>query len=216
MVRAWRRCATHGYMPTGTGTSLLITRISRTVVSRGPHRLHLPVRGHHQRRVAQGSTAASSLPERPPCCGSPAAAAGDTAEGPKRWRFPTHMLGIEAFVTQLKSRLTEAAHQQQRDSPARDPAAAWEGLKDSAIDIAKQLQHDLQQQQRAALRTLRQDLAAARAIAARLPSEGRSKPSSTGSRTCQHSRQRAWPARWRRRSPCGRCTVRPPRIGSIA
>ena len=96
---------------------------------------------------------------------------GTPRQGPKRWRFPTHMLGVQEFETQLKSSLTAAAHQQRRDSPAMDPAAAWECLKDSAIAIAKQLQHALQQQQRTALRSLRQNLAAARAVATRYPSE---------------------------------------------
>ena len=97
---------------------------------------------------------------------------GTPQSGPKRWRFPTHMLGVQAFETQLKSKLSEAAQQQRRDSPDLDPAMAWEGLKDSAIAIAKQLQPDLQQQQRDALRLLRQDLAAARNVASHLPSDG--------------------------------------------
>jgi hypothetical protein len=97
---------------------------------------------------------------------------GTPQTGPKRWRFPTHLLGIEAFETQLRSKLQLAAARQQHDSPGLDPASAWERLKDSAIAITKQLQRDLQGEQRSALDSLRSALAAARSAARSVPTPG--------------------------------------------
>jgi exonuclease III len=92
--------------------------------------------------------------------------------GPKRWRFPNHMLGVQDFVDQLRQRLSAASAELQQRTPRLNPAEEWEQLKLYSAQVAQQLerQHRFQQQQE--LRRLRQQLAAARGLDQREPSQG--------------------------------------------
>jgi hypothetical protein len=97
----------------------------------------------------------------------------DTPEaGPKRWRFPNHMLGVQDFADQLRQRLSAANTELQQRTPRLNPAEEWEQLKRCSAQIAQQLeqQHRFKQQQQ--LRRLRQQLAAARGLDQREPSQG--------------------------------------------
>lgn len=95
---------------------------------------------------------------------------GSPQPGPRRWRFPNHMLGVQQFIDSLKQQLEEAVSELAQRSPRLDPAAEWEEIKDSAISISKRLQQQLQREQNTERRQLRQQVAAARRIAERFPS----------------------------------------------
>ena len=91
--------------------------------------------------------------------------------GPKRWRFPNHLLGLESFHDQLQHKLEEAAADLQRLNPRLDPAAEWEQLKCQAQQITKQLQKEMAEERQAAKRTLQQAVAAARHMHTHYPDQ---------------------------------------------
>ena len=95
--------------------------------------------------------------------------------GPKRWRFPNHMLGVEAFVDQLRERLSAAKAELQQRSPRLDAAEEWEQLKCSAARVTQQLEQQHRWEQQQQLRRLRQQLAAARGLDQRYPNQGESR-----------------------------------------
>jgi hypothetical protein len=73
---------------------------------------------------------------------------GAPTPGPRRWRFPNHLLGIEAFREQLLSKLYGAAAALEQRSPRLDPATEWEQLKQQVQEICQHLERQLKQQQR--------------------------------------------------------------------
>lgn len=87
---------------------------------------------------------------------------GTPEQGKGRWRFPTHLLGVEAFREQLRSKLGEARSALEQRSPRLDPAAEWEHLKGLVQGMCEQLQHQLNEQRRQERRRLWGDVIAAR------------------------------------------------------
>ena len=95
---------------------------------------------------------------------------GTPSLGPRRWHFPNHMLGHDAFMTKLRQQIQQAADTLRQRTPRLDPSAEWESLKDSARNITQQVQQQMQRQQREEQRRLRQQVAAARRMAQRYQS----------------------------------------------
>src|SRR5512139_1213294 len=73
---------------------------------------------------------------------------GTPTLGKGRWRFPSHLLGVEAFCEQLRSKLSDARTALEQRSPRLDPAAEWEHLKGLVQGLCEQLQRQLKEQQR--------------------------------------------------------------------
>ena len=72
---------------------------------------------------------------------------GTPQPGPRRWRFPNHMLGVEAFKEQLKAAAADGRHSScSSAAQAWTQSAEWEALKDSAVASAKQLEQQLQRE----------------------------------------------------------------------
>jgi exonuclease III len=84
--------------------------------------------------------------------------------GPRRWRFPNHLLGIESAKEQLKRSLQQAAADLQQRRPALNPAEQWDQLKQFVQQEAKQLERQLSAHREADRRRLRQQVAAARRL----------------------------------------------------
>ena len=88
--------------------------------------------------------------------------------GPRRWRFPNHLLGIESAKEQLQRNLQQAAADLQQRRPALNPAEQWEQLKQIAKQEAKQLQRQLSDHREDQRRRLRQQVAVARGLTHRV------------------------------------------------
>jgi hypothetical protein len=84
--------------------------------------------------------------------------------GPKRWRFPNHLLGLESATEQLKSSLQQAAADLRQRQPATNPAEQWEQLKKVVQQETTQLERQLRRHRDAECRRLRQQVAAARGL----------------------------------------------------
>ena len=82
--------------------------------------------------------------------------------GKARWRFPNHLLGVEAFKEQYRSKLQEAITELDQRSSPLDPAEKWECIKQQAQDLCKHLQHLLKQQQQQERQRLWQQVNAAK------------------------------------------------------
>ncbi len=91
--------------------------------------------------------------------------------GPRRWRFPNHLLGVQPFVTQLEQQLREARTALEQQVPQLDPATLWERLKALAASAAQQLQQQIKSEKQQQLRRLRQALAAERRAAVNIPDQ---------------------------------------------
>jgi exonuclease III len=87
---------------------------------------------------------------------------GTPEPGPRRWRFPNHLLGVEAFREQLRTKIQEARAAQEQRSPRLDLAAEWEQLKEQVQALCQQLEQQLKAEQQRERRRLWGQVVAAR------------------------------------------------------
>ena len=82
--------------------------------------------------------------------------------GPRRWRFPNHMLSNAAFTTALQHSIQQALAQQQQQPSRCDPLTEWEQLVQHIQAVTPVIQRQVQRPQRAEQVRLRRAVATAR------------------------------------------------------
>jgi hypothetical protein len=87
---------------------------------------------------------------------------GAPEAGKGRWRFPNHLLGVEASKHQYRSQLLDGIAALGQRSTRLDPAEEWEQIKQLAKTLCQQLEQQVKREQNRERDRLRLNIPAAR------------------------------------------------------